>query len=241
MVSWLIRTVLDLLAGMVQSLESCLFFQWLPGSINAMSYLVVPAIKIILFLLLLFFLAIFALRIWRKEGLVVMPFDIFPSDGKEKFSGKAISELLTYELQRILDIHSQQFEGTSIKLENLSVPSLMPKSETLAYSIGEVGTVSAGSVSLPIGALITAIKRICPYTDPEKILTGSLQSYGSTISLFARLEAREIRAWHVSYKMGKYEREPDEYLPDLVRGLAFQIAFDLSRTKNQSAQEVSRK
>ena len=167
-----------------------------------------------------------ARRVFKKEeGLVIMPFE---TSGNEqgKYNGKLVSDLLTGELQRILKVHSHKFKGIAVTAENLSIPVIVPKSETLDYSIADMGTLGDGSSSLSIGSLIVAFKRLCPGSNPVPILTGSLGCFGSLIELAACLEGRRIQAWEVRQAPKTGESALEECIPCLIRDISFKIAFD---------------
>jgi hypothetical protein len=205
-----------------------LSLEWFLGSLNIISDITFSLLKIAAFLLILAFMILLARRVFKKEeGLVIMPIE---TSGNEqgKYNGKLVSDLLTGELQRILKVHRHEFEGISVTAENLSIPVIVPKSETLDYSIAEMGTIGNGSSSLSIGSLIVAFKRLCPGSEPVPILTGSLGCFGTTIELAACLEGRKNQAWEV--RQGPKAGEPalEECIPGLIRDLSFKIAFDLA-------------
>jgi tetratricopeptide (TPR) repeat protein len=125
-----------------------------------------------------------------------------------------------------LKVHSHKFEGISVKAENLSIPEIVPKSETLDYSIADMGTIGNGSSSLSIGSIVVAFKRLCPRSEPVPILTGSLGCFGSLIELVACLEGRKIQAWEVRQGPKAGEHALEECIPGLIRDLSFKIAFD---------------
>jgi hypothetical protein len=150
---------------------SGLSLEWFLGSLNTISDITFNLLKIAAFLLILAFIIMLARRVFKKEeGLVIMPFE---TSGNEqgKYNGKLVSDLLIGELQRILKVHGHKFEGIAVTTENLSIPVIVPKSETLDYSIADMGTIGDGSSSLSIGSLIVAFKRLCPGSEPVPILT----------------------------------------------------------------------
>jgi tetratricopeptide (TPR) repeat protein len=205
-----------------------LFLEWFLGSLNTISDIAFNLLKIGSFLLLLFLMILLARRVFKKEkGLVIVPFE---TSGNEqgKYNGKLVSDLLTGELQRILKVHGHKFEEISITAENLSIPDIVPKGETLDYSIADMGTVGNGSATLSIGSLIVAFKRLCPGSEPVPILTGSLGCFGSLIELAASLEGRKIQAWEVRHGPKAGEPAFEECIPGLIRDLSFKIAFDLA-------------
>ncbi len=206
--------------------------EWFFSSLNIISDIISDItfnlLKIAAFLLLLAFMILLVRRVFKKEeGLVIMPFE---TSGNEqgKYNGKLVSDLLTGELQRILNVHSHKFEGISVTAENLRIPAIVPRSETLDYSIADMGTVGNGSTTLSIGSLIVTFKRLCPGSEPVPILTGSLGCFGSLIELAACLEGRKIQAWEV--RQGPKAGGPalEDCIPGLIRDLSFKIAFDLA-------------
>ena len=105
-----------------------LSLEWLLGSLNIISDITFSFLKIAAFLLILAFMILLASRVFKKgEGLVIMPFE---TSGNEqgKYNGKLVSDLLTGELQKILNVHGHEFEGISVTAENLSIPVIVPKS-----------------------------------------------------------------------------------------------------------------
>jgi tetratricopeptide (TPR) repeat protein len=205
-----------------------LSIEWFLSSLNIISDITFNLLKIAAFLLLLAFMILLVRRVFKKEeGLVIMPFE---TSGNEqgKYNGKLVSDLLTGELQRILKVHNHVFEEISVTVENLSIPAIVPRSETLDYSIADMGTVGNGSTTLSIGSLIVAFKRLCPGSEPVPILTGSLGCFGSLTELAACLEGRKIQAWEVRHGPKAGEPALEECIPGLIRDLSFKIAFDLA-------------
>jgi tetratricopeptide (TPR) repeat protein len=215
-----------------------LSLEWFLGSLNTISDIIFSLLKIAAFLLILAFMILLASRVFKKEGLVIMPFET-SGNGQEKYNGKLVSDLLTGELQRILKAHDHEFEDISVTVEKLRIPAIVPRSETLDYSIADMGTVGNGSTTLSIGSLIVAFKRMCPGSEPVPILTGSLGCFGTTIELAACLEGRKIQAWEVRHGPKAGEPALEECIPGLIKDLSFKIAFD--QGKADSNMDVSSK
>jgi tetratricopeptide (TPR) repeat protein len=211
------------------SLRAFISLKWLLESLNEIGDITFNLLKIVASLLLLAFLILMARRIYQKEGLVIMPFET-SGDSQGKYSGKLVSDLLTCELQRILKVHTHEFEEISIKTENLRFPRIVPKSETLDFSIDNIGTVGYGSTTISVGSLIVAFKRFCPGSEPASIITGSLGCFGSVIEIAACLEGKGTQAWEVRQASKAAETATEEYIPNLIKDLAFEIAFDISKT-----------
>jgi len=184
--------------------------------------------------MIFFFAFLLVRRIFKVDGIVVMPFETPIGESEYNYNGKAISDLLTGELQRILMIHNLTFEELSLELERLIIPKIIPKSETLEYSIAHVGTVGAGSISLSLGRLIIVLKRMCPGCKPVPIITGSIQRYGSLIIITACLEDHEVRTWDVRRVVRGEKHVLEEHVPNLVRDLSFKIVYDMAKGDAES-------
>lgn len=226
----------DILQSMLRTFFS---LQWLLTSLETISSITLSLVKIVASLVVFIFLILLIARIFRKEGIVVLPFETFADDKGNKYSGKAISDLLKAELQRILWVHSLEFKEISIEAENLVIPKLVPTSETFEFSISDIGTLGAGPASLSLGRLIIMLKRLCPGTDPVSVITGSVERFGSVIKLTACLEGRNTRVWNVGRKIKGDKSKLEEHIPNLVRDLSFVIAHDLA--KEYPRQNVSAK
>lgn len=135
---------------------------WFPANLDAISDAMMAILKIVAVLLTLILVFVVARGVYKKAGIVIMPFDV--SLG-EAISGRAISDLLAGELRRISEIHKLKFEEITIKSESLSLPALTPKGESLEHSMPQVTTVGDGqasAVGISISQIIIAFKRHCP-------------------------------------------------------------------------------
>jgi hypothetical protein len=190
---------------------------------------IIASLLLIVLLIKLYFWAI------SDEDLLILPFEVAKYEDKSDFCGKALSDLLIAELQRIKRINSTLYEG--IETENVIIPSAAPTGETA--TIPQLGTIGAGSTSISIGDLLTTIQRLAS-SNPE--ITCSLQEYGSVISLTACLARPprrpqsnglsnksapeiELARGHV-WKVQK--QITHEHIPELVKDLSFKIAYCLS-------------
>jgi len=197
---------------------------------SAFSGVMISLFMIVVVLLLLALLIMLGRWLFGKEdGLIILPFEV--ATGESVYSGDALSHLLVAELQRIRKIHGRELEGIRpIESEQLSLPFLAPTkaiaSENITYSIANIGTIGTGSTSIPVGQLLVALKGLCPWGNTGRVITGSLQKYGSMISLVACLEHEDVNAWEVSRKIKFYSKVDDEHIPSLVKDLAFKIAHE---------------
>jgi tetratricopeptide (TPR) repeat protein len=177
-------------------------------------------------LLILVFIGMFLFRIYRERGLVILPFEV--SISEEKYNSKAISDLLAAELQRIRQIHSFNYEEiVPLGTENSALLTLTPGSESLKQ-IAKLGPVRAGSASSTFDQLMLTVKKIFPRAGRIRVITGSMQKYGSMITLVAHMENPDVRVWEVRRRFKSQDQGQDEHIPSLVRDLAFKISHDLS-------------
>jgi tetratricopeptide (TPR) repeat protein len=177
------------------------------------------------------FLVMFVCWLCKDEGgIMILPFEV--AEGEEKYSGKAVSHLLTAELQRIEQINKIEIRpihepmGAPIKgfISEKSgyIPSSAITSGNLAYSLPNLGTVGLGTNSISINQLLIALKILWPFGETGQIITGALQKYGSTTNLIAFLEHNDVLlSWEVSNEID------DENIPDLVRDISYKIIKDL--------------
>lgn len=212
---------------MILSLLSVFFsLKWIFGSLNIIFGVLFSLLKIFSILLLFFLIFIILNKIFKTEGIVIMPFETPNGEGQSNYSGKAISDLLTFELQRILRIHSQKYEEVSIKPEKMSELNIVPQGETLEFGMSDIGNIGAASTSLSIGRLIIIFKRLCPGAGPIPIITGSIHMYGKIIVITARMERKNISTWEVRRTIRQNDKL-DENIPSMIRDLSFKIVQGL--------------
>jgi|GEM_PF-777943 tetratricopeptide (TPR) repeat protein len=198
--------------------------------LSASSSLILSLLTISGSALALAFLVLFVRWLSKdEEGIMILPFEV-PA-GEEKYTGKALSHLLTAELLRIRRIHETEYEGViPIVSENVkNVPIVKPSSENVTAEIANIGTLEAGTASVPLGQILVSIKRLWPWGTNSMVISGCLQKYGSSTSLIACLEDQNLKVWEArNIKKGR-ENIGDEIIPGLTRDLAYMIVYDLSR------------
>lgn len=190
-------------------------------------------------LLFFFIFAIFyTLFNWvrQDEGFTIQPFKIGGWNSDKQHNGQAISDLLIKELLRIQSIHEVDYEThKNIKMSNIARPNLVlptfaPFTENITYNIANLGTINQGPLSISIGQLLIALKKLSG--SKSSIITGSLQNYGSLISLVAWMGPEKARSWEV-----KEEVDPnhvDEVIPMLIKDLAYKISRDPEISKKKT-------
>lgn len=215
------------------------------GTLDKISDILSAFTKVLISLAIIGFLYFIARKIFRKEeGIVIMPFDTFSEGLNKKYDGKAISNLLTYELQKISNIHNQEIPQVPIRIPQTSylfkdnyklrsevhlLSGPVPKSETFEYSVSEMGTIKTGVLELSLGQLLTAFKRLLSDEYRYDMITGSLQEYGSYMNIVANMEGDGIHAWKVSRKITEGDPKRGDHIQFMVKDLAFQIAHHLAR------------
>ena len=202
----------------------------LKGFADASKDIMISLLIIVGGVLILAFLTMFVGWLSKDEGgIMILPFEV--AAGDDKYSGKAISHMLTAELLRIRQIHNVKYKGISQISESFTFPLLAPTSEDLTYSISQMGPVGFGTTSIHLGPLMAILKRLWPWGDHGQVVSGSLQKYGSKTSLVACLEHQKIRAWEAS-EIKDGGKVGDEIIPALVSDLAFKMVHDLSLEGN---------
>ena len=168
--------------------------------------------------------------------MLILPFEVVNSESK--YNGKAISDLLFAELQRIKHINSTKYEG----IENESLERF-PEFTGENTSIPQLGTVGIGSASVSIGELMVTIKRLFRGNNYQSVISGNLDNYGSKIKLVACIKGNQSCTWEVQVQSDKvtqrtslddFDRvsqdgEESGFISDLIRDLSFRIAYTLSQ------------
>lgn len=99
---------------------SALIYNSTLSALNQASEILLSFTKFLVFLSIILMLFLIAIKILQKErGIIVMPFDT-SGNQKEKHNGKSISDLVTYELYRISNIHNQKISPIPIKFPQQS-------------------------------------------------------------------------------------------------------------------------
>jgi tetratricopeptide (TPR) repeat protein len=179
---------------------------------------------IIIYTMIIVFLLMIVRRMFAKEDIVILPFDV--GIDNNMFSGKAISDLLLHELREIKRIH-EKHRYLPIVSEKTTDINMATSNESLLYEVSSFGTITLGSISLSLGQLLIFLKQLFPYANTGRVLTGSLQKYGSSYAIVATMvypkdkSTEDIHTWIVDSK-------DETQIIILVKELAFKIAKDLS-------------
>jgi tetratricopeptide (TPR) repeat protein len=231
----------DALTRMLLSyINAYYYLQWPTLSLEGIGGIIFSLLEISAFSFLFIFGIFLVRRIFKEDGIVIMPFEL-PTNVEMKFNGRHISDILIKELRRIERINNTKLKGPRVipwqpeinpEGESPKKLQISPNGETLEFGITELGTVGFGSNSLSLGNLIIAFKRLCPFTKPVSIVAGSVGIFGSEVKLTACLERDESFAWEVSKKLGK-NHTSDMHIPNLIRDLAYQICFDLDKMEHK--------
>jgi len=187
-----------------------------------MASLLITIIVSIIIILVVYFS--YWVTIKKEEGIYIQPFEVGICN--EEFNGRAISDILVFELHRIHWIHKLNLPGIEQQpKENLVFRSAAPSSENPTYEITNV-SVSSDSVTLNLGQILLVLKREIGH--PGNAIVGSIQRYGTNTKLVAWMgpERTGVCAWQV-------ERN-DANIPALIKDVAFMIAKDISEEDIQA-------
>lgn len=155
----------------------------------------------------------------NDDGMRIMPFED-ATGGPSKFGG--VADALAAEISRIGELHRTRVEG--IPVETLKLPALRTRSEDLS-ALTNVAAIGVGQTTVSVGAVLMALKRFWPIGSTAPVIAGSLQRYGSTIRLVARIEGKELAAIDAQCSC----KTDDDILP-LIRELAFKLVVRVAGT-----------
>ena len=98
--------------------------------------------------------------------------------------------------------------------------SLVPTGDNLNPNFADVATVGIGGTTVSVGRLLITIKQLWALRDPNFVISGSLQRFGSVVRLVAFRESKnkQIDTWEVSSTINK-----EDEIPSVIKDLAFKI------------------
>jgi tetratricopeptide (TPR) repeat protein len=194
-----------------------------------------------LLIVVLYFLFRWALS--PAPGITVLPFGNNTGSPDYDAMGKGIAASLITELHDIRRIHMIKARGPEkvmtmragdiaimggegalpIIREPIMPGEVMRGEGAVEKSLKEIGAISAGEVNVPVGSLLATVKTL--FSGSGKTISGSIQKYGSTILIVARLDENgtKIKAWEVSGPASSGSE-----LTALIEELAFKMCWDLS-------------
>lgn len=149
--------------------------------------------------------------------IVVVPFEVTTKD--DKLGGRAVSDSLIAELQRIRRIHDQHIPGVDhvlpapyntsgagtggvrMSLARLATVGtaaggrvdLAPTGEVSA-ALDNIGTIALGDTKIAIGPLLAVLRALWPLGVQSPTLRGTAQRYEKVVRLVARLEHPHFRS-----------------------------------------------
>ena len=128
--------------------------------------------------------------------------------------------------------HHQQISGSELRQLDSEYSGLSSRKPSPTNEIAEIGSIDMGGSSLSIGKLILSFKELAR-KNPSTI-TGSLQRYGSTVSMVAiwndrKSQKKIIREARLTLARDK---SVEDLIPTLVNDLAFQIAIEMFKQKH---------
>jgi len=196
--------------------------------------------SLIIFLITLFILVIGVEVIYRLlldeiKSPVVLPFE---TNDEKELDGQAITDSIIANLQRIHDVLPKSETLLRSEAELLSIPTtgttgimwedILKNSEQennrVTDQLKDSVKLTAGGWELLVLPLISAVFRLRKIGDNGCIIRGSFQKYGENVFGHAIVKTKIIS--FACETRGSYGQ-----LPDLIKDLAFDIAFNLSETK----------
>jgi hypothetical protein len=193
--------------------------------------------KIILIVMLMNILisAFYYVSTIHNEGIAIEPFVMSGISSEQTSStqnsqGVSLADLLFFELLNIEKTHkrgeNEHYYNSKTSLKDIPPELFTPDTHNNDLAIGQAGSVGAWGVSIPLGGVILVIKDLL---NKGKI-TGSLQRYGSTLSLVAIFNegrgSSTRMAWEVRRNLSN-DSSSNEVIPEMMEELAFQIIYDI--------------
>jgi hypothetical protein len=209
-------------------------------SINIFNYITLNSvIKVILLIFLVSMIVPLWYWITSDDSILVQPIVVGEFGKDQNLRQEPITDLLIFDLNRIRDIYAEE----SVSVNNKSIPSnnvfiLNPKENSEITSnggsnLGQLGIISIAGTSLPLGQMLLCSKELTHHRG--RIITGSLQRYGSNLTLITLLindssDNSQVKAYKVSRTLimdniGNTSYE--EHIPGMIEELAFKIANDI--------------
>lgn len=176
----------------------------------------------------------------EQEGIMIIPFDT-SGMGKD-CSGKAVADRLGMEIQKIRATHeykqmqinlrenksSVDISGTPLKSPQF-IPPIVSTERSMDKSLSEIGNIDVGPASVSIGQLLLTLRSIAGRSD--KSITGSLETYGSNITIVALLEDKGsnkgLMTWESTVPIESRNLSEEEMVPYLINDLAYNIFYDI--------------
>jgi tetratricopeptide (TPR) repeat protein len=176
----------------------------------------------------------------QKECIIIRPFE---NDTKGQYPeniGKAIADSLIEELERIRQIHTllKDVDTQDIKLAprleryvNFAPPRIQ---DNPLEQLQGIGTVEVSGTRFTLDPILLYLRHVWPFGGVNTIITGSLQTYNSDNRLVAKLSSsNKVSALEVTEVT--HPNQPNVSIPEMIRELAFKIAWSLQTPNSISA------
>jgi hypothetical protein len=184
----------------------------------------------------------------QDTGLVVLPFELDGEIDGVQHTGRGVSDALVAELNQIKKLHEHPAMRVDFTRRSGSFLDLRPANADLTDRFSSLGNLNVASSTLQLGALALILKSLLPKR--TKAITGSLQRYGSTLRVVARLESSEVSAFEATRTSSnqvpdKAIQDPDvkakyAQVADMVTELAAKIAANYSEEKRWASLTLER-
>jgi len=220
------------------------------GLFNVLESILFSFLSIIVILLLIILIVFVILWIHRSDEVSILPFMIPECDGNI-VSRVALSNMLAFELHRIIRMSKDWDEG-GIVTEMPSFHNTVSLRTESISGLPDLGSVGTSQISISIRELLTTLKILYPWRKSGTI-KGCLQKFGSILCLVVYMEQgkkeKEIRSsvvvysWKAFRDISKVDCEMssvsdinrfkgdtnhDKLILDIVKELSYKIIYDLS-------------
>ena len=154
-----------------------------------------------------------------EPRITILPFsDPAAPDGRQDL-GATVSDALAAQLGTIESVHTTRniWHGAET-VQHLGLSG--------QHAFDTLGNIQAGSVTLPAGKVLSAIKELWPHVKTRRVLSGSVLRFGSVVQVTARLEedGNVVQQWSVDRPV---DGPPEPVVRDLVSDLGYQIAWKI--------------
>lgn len=217
----------------------------LSASLNGFEKLSLSLLKISVFIIVTLFIVFYAFNViswlyYKDEGIVIQPVEMGGIEGN--LSGKAVADLLSYDLQNIKAINLQEQQNPTIyitkesndnsnnisKINRISyVPSYAHKNY-LESRFAQISSIGVEQTSVPIGPILLSMKdfrgdRLCN-------IACSLHRYESTIRMIGIVEdhsypEKEIKFYEAN--RNTINQSLDSLIADMTDEIAYKIILGM--------------
>jgi len=154
--------------------------------------------------------------------------------------GTTVSDLVTFELKHISELHNPDNLIWSFKGESLPQEQIVE-----SQSFQQVGSVSVAGTVIPLGELLLALKSTWPHFGERSVISGSVHSFATEsgqqhIKIIARRESQGkiLNQWSINQAIAE-QIEIAEIAKDLAYQIHHETGINIQTTSWQSFKYLS--